>query len=79
MIHKVCPWSLKIRLLYVFERFDACKGCESDSFFLSHKIFSSTLGQDLILEFTKEMFAMKEFEQVSWMSLSVFLCTSVSL
>uniref|UniRef100_H3CN87 UTP20 small subunit processome component n=1 Tax=Tetraodon nigroviridis TaxID=99883 RepID=H3CN87_TETNG len=28
------------------------------------KIFSSMLGQDLILEFTKEMFTMKEFEQV---------------
>ncbi|XP_056878552.1 small subunit processome component 20 homolog [Takifugu flavidus] len=28
------------------------------------KVFSSTLGKDLILEFTKEMFTMKEFEQL---------------
>ncbi|XP_072235229.1 small subunit processome component 20 homolog [Leuresthes tenuis] len=28
------------------------------------KVFSSTLGQDLILEFTKEMFAMTQFEQL---------------
>lgn len=29
-----------------------------------HKVFGSTMGQDLILEFTKEMFTMKQFEQV---------------
>nr|XP_057934713.1 small subunit processome component 20 homolog [Doryrhamphus excisus] len=29
-----------------------------------HKVFGSTLGEDLILEFTKEMFTMKEFEQL---------------
>ncbi|XP_028278623.1 small subunit processome component 20 homolog [Parambassis ranga] len=28
------------------------------------KVFSSTIGQDLILEFTKEMFTMKQFEQL---------------
>lgn len=59
----------------MFDRFHGCEGCES-SFFPPHKIFSSMLGQDLILEFTKEMFTMKEFEQVShfcYMSLSVFL------
>lgn len=29
------------------------------------KVFGSTIGHDLILEFTKEMFTMKQFEQVS--------------
>lgn len=34
------------------------------------------LGQDLILEFTKEMFTMKEFEQVSheFVCLSLYIC-----
>lgn len=32
---------------------------------LFHKVFGSSMGQDLILEFTKEMFTMKQFEQVS--------------
>lgn len=44
-----------------------------------HKVFSSMLGKDLILEFTKEMFTMKEFEQVnhlSYMVLSLCLCAS---
>ncbi|XP_029350573.1 small subunit processome component 20 homolog isoform X2 [Echeneis naucrates] len=36
------------------------------------KVFSSTLGQDLILEFTKEMFTMKEFEQLFLPSLLRF-------
>lgn len=30
-----------------------------------YKVFGSTMGQDVILEFTKEMFTMKQFEQVS--------------
>ncbi|KAM9772369.1 small subunit processome component 20 homolog [Syngnathus typhle] len=29
-----------------------------------HKVFGSSLGEDLILEFTKEMFTMKQFEQL---------------
>ncbi|XP_061662596.1 small subunit processome component 20 homolog [Syngnathoides biaculeatus] len=29
-----------------------------------HKVFSSSVGEDLILEFTKEMFTMKQFEQL---------------
>ncbi|XP_077450300.1 small subunit processome component 20 homolog [Stigmatopora argus] len=29
-----------------------------------HKVFSSSVGQDLILEFTKEMFTMKQFEHL---------------
>lgn len=44
-----------------------------------HKVFSSTLGKDLILEFSKEMFTMKEFEQVNHLSyivLSLLLCAS---
>ncbi|XP_056223520.1 small subunit processome component 20 homolog [Seriola aureovittata] len=36
------------------------------------KVFSSTVGQDLILEFTKEMFTMKEFEQLFLPSLLRF-------
>ncbi|XP_071357681.1 small subunit processome component 20 homolog isoform X2 [Trachinotus anak] len=36
------------------------------------KVFSSTLGQDLILEFTKEMFTMMEFEQLFLPSLLRF-------
>lgn len=44
---------------------------------LLHKVFGSTMGQDLILEFTKEMFTMKQFEQVSrhWSDKSsILLC-----
>lgn len=44
-----------------------------------HKVFGSTLGNDLILEFSKEMFTMKEFEQVNHLSyvvLSLFLCVT---
>ncbi|XP_008314156.1 small subunit processome component 20 homolog [Cynoglossus semilaevis] len=36
------------------------------------KIFGSTMGQDLILEFTKEMFTMKQFEQLFLPSLLRF-------
>ncbi|KAM8739679.1 small subunit processome component 20 homolog [Acanthopagrus schlegelii] len=36
------------------------------------KVFGSTLGQDLILEFTKEMFTMKQFEQLFLPSLLRF-------
>uniref|UniRef100_A0A673BJE7 UTP20 small subunit processome component n=1 Tax=Sphaeramia orbicularis TaxID=375764 RepID=A0A673BJE7_9TELE len=36
------------------------------------KVFGSTMGQDLILEFTKEMFTMKEFEQLFLPSLLRF-------
>ncbi|XP_034530006.1 small subunit processome component 20 homolog [Notolabrus celidotus] len=36
------------------------------------KVFGSTMGQDLILEFTKEMFTMKQFEQLFLPSLLRF-------
>ncbi|KAM6961562.1 LOW QUALITY PROTEIN: small subunit processome component 20 homolog [Tautogolabrus adspersus] len=36
------------------------------------KVFGSTIGQDLILEFTKEMFTMKQFEQLFLPSLLRF-------
>ncbi|KAL7370997.1 hypothetical protein ABVT39_016013 [Epinephelus coioides] len=36
------------------------------------KVFGSTVGQDLILEFTKEMFTMKQFEQLFLPSLLLF-------
>ncbi|XP_070710114.1 small subunit processome component 20 homolog [Pempheris klunzingeri] len=36
------------------------------------KVFESTMGQDLILEFTKEMFTMKQFEQLFLPSLLRF-------
>lgn len=35
-------------------------------------MFGSTVEQDLILEFTKEMFTMKQFEQVSLLVERVF-------
>ncbi|XP_044041482.1 small subunit processome component 20 homolog isoform X2 [Siniperca chuatsi] len=37
-----------------------------------HKVFGSTMGQDLILEFTKEMFTMEQFEQLFLPSLLRF-------
>lgn len=80
MIQKVCPWSMKIRFRFGVWELSYMWSIWICLFF-SHKIFSSMLGQDLILEFTKEMFTMKEFEQVShfcYVSLSVFLCTSVT-
>lgn len=80
MIQKVCPWSLKIKFHFCVWEVSYMWSTWICLFF-RHKIFSSMLGQDLILEFTKEMFTMKEFEQVShfcYMSLSDFLCTSVT-
>lgn len=74
MIQKVCPWSLKIS-------FCSCGFVQlTDGNLLFHKVFSSMLGQDLILEFTKEMFTMKEFEQVSRRLRCLFLfpCTSLT-
>lgn len=33
---------------------------------LTLQVFASSMGEDLILEFTKEMFPMNQFEQVSF-------------
>ncbi|XP_077399499.1 small subunit processome component 20 homolog [Vanacampus margaritifer] len=41
-----------------------------------HKVFGSSLGEDLILEFTKEMFTMKQFEQLFLPSLLRFTAGS---
>lgn len=51
-------------LILVFRSFVHVQGA-SLSLCLLHKVFGSTMGQDLILEFTMEMFTMKQFEQVS--------------
>ncbi|XP_051911593.1 small subunit processome component 20 homolog [Hippocampus zosterae] len=37
-----------------------------------HKVFASSMGEDLILEFTKEMFPMKQFEQLFLPTLLLF-------
>lgn len=51
---------------------------------LLYKVFGSTMGQDLILEFTMEMFTMKQFEQVGHSAdmcplLSLCACLTLSL
>ncbi len=63
------------RDIYVWEEkkveFDVTKNtCASLT--LLHKVFGSTMGKDLILEFTKEMFTMKQFEQVSCFCFCLF-------
>lgn len=43
------------------------------------QVFNSNIGQDLILEFTKEMFTMKQFEQVSLYRKNVLLLRSAAV
>lgn len=61
---------------------ELCTYADCLSLCLLYKVFGSTMGQDLILEFTMEMFTMKQFEQVSHsadMCPLFALCASLTL
>lgn len=75
--HSLRRWSKRFGHDRWKSRFFLCLRGFSALFF--HKVFGSTLGNELILEFTKEMFTMREFEQVkhlSYIALSLFLCVT---